>query len=146
MLFRTHYNSIEFEKNYECNHLPSKTIPDQTMSVREIMRRFASGLPLEGAKVPIYEGEDEYMPDLKTMDISEQYALIDEQKQKIADARETLQHLQKENARKKSIRDSKAHQHLLDDDSSTKAAKPIHPDPKAKLPAAGAQNTSDKDG
>lgn len=54
---------------------PSATIPDQTLSVREIVRRFASGLPVGGARVPMYdedeEGEPLDMPDYRTMDLSE---------------------------------------------------------------------------
>lgn len=45
----------------------SKTIPNQSMTARELIIRFASGLPLDGAKVPIYEGDEE-MPDIDKMD------------------------------------------------------------------------------
>ena len=37
------------------------------MTARELIIRFASGLPLDGAKVPIYEGDEE-MPDIDKMD------------------------------------------------------------------------------
>ena len=43
----------------------SKTIPNQSMTARELIIRFASGLPLDGAKVPIYEGDEE-TPDWTT--------------------------------------------------------------------------------
>jgi len=71
MKIKTRYNSEEFPKNYERNTQPSKTIPDQSMSVKEIMERHARGLPTAGERVPVYFGEDEDMPDLKKMDLAE---------------------------------------------------------------------------
>lgn len=55
----------------------SQTVPDQAMSVREILSRFAQGLPISGASVPMYDDPDgenddaEGMPDLSRMDLSE---------------------------------------------------------------------------
>lgn len=39
----------------EINDQPSKTIPDQSMTIQEILRRYASGLPMTGEKVPLYD-------------------------------------------------------------------------------------------
>ena len=69
--------------NFEFQHLkiegqkftqPSMTIPDQTMSIPELIRRYAQGLPLGAPKVPIYEGEDDPMQgvNFKKLDLSEQ--------------------------------------------------------------------------
>lgn len=52
----------------ERNRYASKTIPDQTMSIQEIMDRHARGLPISGAKVPIYDADDP-MPDMARMDL-----------------------------------------------------------------------------
>lgn len=52
----------------ETSFRPSKTVPDQAMSIQEILRRYASGQPIGGMKVPLYEGEDEF-PDPNTMDL-----------------------------------------------------------------------------
>lgn len=38
---------------------PSLTVPDMTMSMREILSRFTSGLPMDIGKEPIYH-EDDY--------------------------------------------------------------------------------------
>lgn len=38
---------------------PSQTIPDQSLSVRTILERYASGLPINGSKSPIFEQTDE---------------------------------------------------------------------------------------
>lgn len=57
--FKQPYDYKNHTKDYEKNTSPSKTIPDQTMSIPELIRRYASGLPLGGAKVPMYEDDPE---------------------------------------------------------------------------------------
>lgn len=37
---------------------PSLTIPDQTMSIRTIMERYARGLPFEDRKTPLFDTDD----------------------------------------------------------------------------------------
>jgi len=55
----------------EENNKPSLTIPEQTMTVRQLIERHVRGLPLDGAKIPIFNGEEDDMPDLRTLDLSE---------------------------------------------------------------------------
>lgn len=43
----------------EINTAPSRTIPDQSMTVREIINRSNKGLPITGVKVPMYNETDE---------------------------------------------------------------------------------------
>lgn len=61
----------------EVNTQPSQTIPDQTMSIPEILQRYARGLPITKGKVPIYTGEDDPFNgiDPKKLDISELHNL-----------------------------------------------------------------------
>jgi hypothetical protein len=49
----------------------SKTVPDQSMTVRELLERNKRGLPLTGEGHPLYHGDEDYYPNLKTMDLSE---------------------------------------------------------------------------
>lgn len=62
------------EQQYEINKQKSLTIPDQAMSIKEILSRFARGLDVEGFK-PIYDDEDitldDYIPDPRNMDLAE---------------------------------------------------------------------------
>lgn len=74
-------NARERKVKGETFTLPSKTIPDQTLSIQEIMRRYAAGLPLEGEKVPFYDGEEEDLPDVRKMDLAE----VQEMREAIAD-------------------------------------------------------------
>lgn len=66
---------------------PSMTVPDQTMSIREILDRYARGLPIEGQKVPMYDG-DEFVPDIAHMDLVD----VDEMRRNNADR---ILHIQK---------------------------------------------------
>lgn len=61
----------------EKNTKPGITIPDQSMSVKEIMDRFARGLPVGGMRVPIYDGENDDMPDLRNMDLADRQAYME---------------------------------------------------------------------
>lgn len=56
---------------------PTLTVPDQAMTVREILERYASGMPLDGqAGEPFYDEESEGI-NLKTLDLSERAELLD---------------------------------------------------------------------
>jgi len=41
------------------------------MTVRELLERNKRGLPLTGEGHPLYHGDEDYYPNLKTMDLSE---------------------------------------------------------------------------
>lgn len=70
MKVRNQYNGKTFPSDGEKNFGPSQTVPDQTMSIKEILERYARGLPMDG-KVPIYEGEDGDGIDPRRLDLSE---------------------------------------------------------------------------
>jgi len=65
---------------------PSETVPDQTMDVRTILKRYARGLPITGnAKAPEYHGIDGDGIDLRKLDLVERQQLADRAKQSIED-------------------------------------------------------------
>jgi hypothetical protein len=68
-------NANTFAKNYEYNTRPGMTIPDQTMSIRTILDRHSRGLPIEGLKTPIWEGEENDLPDWRRLDLAERQEL-----------------------------------------------------------------------
>lgn len=79
MKFKSNYNAIKNPKEYyiaeevETSIQPDMAVPDQSMSVIEIMRRFANGQPLGGTRNPVWNGEDTEIPaNWDQMDISEQ--------------------------------------------------------------------------
>lgn len=64
------------------------------MSVQRILYNYAHGLPITGAKVPIYElnenGEGISMPDLARMDLSEIHDLAEENRNRIQKLQDEL--------------------------------------------------------
>jgi len=74
----TGYNAFSVpETEGEINVEPSQTIPDHNMTMREIVSRYTRGLPIN-TKVPIYDGEEEYYPDPRSLDLTEIQALKDQ--------------------------------------------------------------------
>lgn len=57
--------------------LPSLTVPDMTMSIREILERHSRGLPLDGVRIPVYQDDEDYsdMPDPRYLDLAERQEL-----------------------------------------------------------------------
>jgi len=66
-------------RKYKTFTQPSLTLPDQTMSMREILSRFTRGIPMEG-KVPVFQ--DDYTPDPRKLDLTEIQAELDDIKER----------------------------------------------------------------
>lgn len=90
MKFKTPYNASDFPKLHEVNRLPSCTIPDQAMSVLEILQRHANGLPYDGTKIPVYHGDDVFIPDTDMMDFAELQEYADAVKAEKENAEEVV--------------------------------------------------------
>jgi hypothetical protein len=80
MKVKNSLNANEFEKNYLVFTQPSQTVPDQTMSMRTILERYARGLPV-GGRLDEYYDEDDTMPDYRTLDLVDIQNLKDEVKE-----------------------------------------------------------------
>lgn len=66
-------NALNYDHNLdpgEVNLFPSLTVPDQALDLREILRRFAAGIPMDIGKIPVYD-EDNDLPDFRKMDLAE---------------------------------------------------------------------------
>lgn len=83
MKFRNNWNSNEFPQHAETNREASKTVPDQSLSIQQILTRYATGQPLGNQKSPIYYGDEVTVPEMEKLDLSERYDLIKENRQKI---------------------------------------------------------------
>ena len=57
------------------NKLPSMTIPDLSISVKELVDRMQMGLPPEGERVAVFD-EGKAMPDLSRMDLADRQLFI----------------------------------------------------------------------
>lgn len=99
-LIRTQFNRVLFPNRYEVNNGVSLTVPNQALSIKEIMDRFSRGLPInEPVKIPIYHGDDEFYPDPRKMDLAEREMLIEQNRAEL----ESLQKKVKEMSRSRWI-------------------------------------------
>jgi hypothetical protein len=79
------FSSPLFDTNYEQNDEPSQTIPDQALTIKQILQRFASGQSLEG-KTAIYDESEseEYFPDPRYMDLADRQELQENFKEELS--------------------------------------------------------------
>lgn len=95
MSYRSSHTARTEKSKGEVNYAPSLTVPNESMSLRELMERYARGLPLTRSnRTEVYHGEEE-MPDLQRMDLSEIHDLAVESKNRLQSYRD-LQRLQQE--------------------------------------------------
>lgn len=82
--WKTQWNAEQFPNDPEVKPalLPSMTVPDQSLSVKEIMTRFAQGMPLDlmrdGRYSSVEELEEDLIPGLEKMDLAGRMAAISE--------------------------------------------------------------------
>jgi len=83
-------NAVDYEKNSGI----SETVPDSSMGIPEILRRFTKGQPIyASSRTPYYDSENDFeeVPDLATMDLSEQADYYRATAQRVADLRKKFQ-------------------------------------------------------
>lgn len=89
--FKTPYNAELFPATYEVNIKPSLTVPDQSMTIEQILKKNQSGIDVTGYKIPIFHGEDDqFSIDMKKLDLSEQMELIQENRRRIYDLQDRI--------------------------------------------------------
>lgn len=74
---------------------PSKTIPDQSMTIQQILLRNQQGLSLNALeKVPEYDGatspDDLVLPDLSKLDLADRQEILDQYEEMLKDVTERL--------------------------------------------------------
>lgn len=92
------------KKKYEgqVNNEESKTIPEQTMGLRELLVRYAKGLPLEGMKTPIWEGEEGFDIDPEKLDLAEREELAEKAREELKAINERVKdEVEKKKAKKR---------------------------------------------
>ena len=96
--FKTYYNRRDVVEplDRETFTLPSMTIPDQSMSVSELVYRYTHGMPLGGNRTPVYD-EDldvQFPANWDKLDISEKHDFFNEKAEELKDLRNKLQERQ----------------------------------------------------
>lgn len=74
MKVKNSLNANTFEKKYKIFTQPSMTVPDQSMSIKTILERYARGLPVGGRLDEYYDEEDD-LPNPLTLDLAERQEL-----------------------------------------------------------------------
>lgn len=104
---RTPYNASKLPKHYEKTTGPDMTIPDQSMSIQEILVRYSRGLSTSGIKVPIYEGETD-MPDMTHWDLADREAYMSAAAEELQDIKNKLNKKARDKAQAKKEAEEKA--------------------------------------
>jgi hypothetical protein len=129
--FKTPYNSGLFPLDHEINDLPSLTIPDQAISVPEMLLRNSRGLPLGGQKVPLYESDDNSIIDEYNDGIDPRKLDLSERMDKIKNASDELADLSFQESARKLTKKEKAIQQSLLDEIETEKNDPLTDDKKS---------------
>lgn len=79
----THPATTAAKYQGQINEQPDMTIPDQSMTLRELLVRYAKGLPLEGAKTPIWDGEEGFDTDPERLDLAEREELAEKAREEL---------------------------------------------------------------
>jgi len=77
MRVKNSLNANMFDKNYQIFTQPSMTIPDQSMSIKTILERYARGLPV-GGRLDEYYDEEDTLPNPLTLDLAERQELVEQ--------------------------------------------------------------------
>lgn len=77
---QTSLNAKETHREDEYNDGTVVTVPDQSMTVQEILERHVRGLPLAVNNFPIYQDEDDdtILDDFRSLDLTDQQAIMEE--------------------------------------------------------------------
>lgn len=92
MKIKNYANRDSFPKNYQTFTQPSETIPDQTLSIRQILDRYARGIPMD-VKEPLWDENpsiDDLMPDPRRMDLAERQEYALQAKQELETIKATI--------------------------------------------------------
>lgn len=124
--------SISGSRTEKKSNKPSMTIPDQSLTVAELVERNKRGLPLGGNKVPVYSADPEadFVPDIAKLDLAE----IQEMKEQIAaQIQEKQGLLQEYEAKKKNQKVRKLEQEIEQLKKQVGQVQPEKPGEKPEL-------------
>lgn len=90
--FKHQFPPVPYVSKGEVIDQPSMTLPDQSLSIPEIMERYSRGLNLgANTRTEIYHGEDDEFPDLSRMDLVEREEYILNRRQELDDLKSKLE-------------------------------------------------------
>lgn len=90
----TKQHNGSYKQQFEKNNGVSTTVPDQSMTVKEMLARTQRGLPISSGAMPIYNGE-RLLPNWKSLDLIDRQRVVQEA-QKNVDAKKRRWEKQKQ--------------------------------------------------
>lgn len=94
---RNHLNASKLQVKGESSTKPSLTVPDQSMTITEIVTRYAKGLPFDNQRTGIYdEDENDVIPDFRRMDLVDQQEYLEK---RFGDLKDRVDNLKAEKAK-----------------------------------------------
>lgn len=110
-LFKTQYNGPHPSMG-EINRLPSATVPDQTMTIPELLERHSRGLNISHGKVPVFDESEEFFPDPSKMDLADREAYAEQLRDELEDinqkvAAQRKKQLEEQEAARKQAREDR---------------------------------------
>jgi hypothetical protein len=103
------YNSLNVhtrEKEYKIFTQPSQTIPDQSMTIQQILDKHSRGLDLGGSREPIYEEEPSNGINPKSLDLVDIQNMKRENEEKIVHLKSKAEKEKAQKAEKKRKNDA----------------------------------------
>ena len=89
-IIKTYFNAKPYEGKVFT--MPSETIPDQSLTMRQILDRYARGLPLD-AKVPQWDDNadlDDVLPDPRRLDLAERQEFAEAAKAELEQVKQKM--------------------------------------------------------
>jgi len=100
MKWNTQYNPHQVKE--ETNDSPSLTIPNEALSVREILIRYSRGLPID-ERVPIYDEENDLL-DPRKLDLADVQALREQYQEELQNLKEKQKQQHEEQKQKEQVK------------------------------------------
>lgn len=124
LVFRSLLNHKDLPKHHTVNLNPSMTEPDQALTIPEMLKRYASGRPINAKIYDDYDGGGDHLTgvDIRTLDMSEVNDLIKSTQENIIKLRQVESEkrlAQKNEALEKSI-EAKIRARLAQDETKPK--------------------------
>lgn len=99
-VFRNNRNNKELHAPGEKNTMPSMTLPDQGMTLRQMVNRYAQGIMPTNMRTPLYSG-DEVPQFLDQMDLTDRQRLLEETKDRVNELQAELREQYNDSQKKK---------------------------------------------
>lgn len=123
--FKTQYNATSHTLGrYEKVSKRTMTVPDQSMSIETILKRYAQGLSPSGVKVPMYYNDDP-IPDFQRMDLTDRMDFI-------KDSNENVSKLSKQYKKEQDDKNAKSLRDRLKKELSQESEQLVQDPPSSK--------------